>query len=48
LEFFSHIPSNSGSDVLFEIIPTAEVCIEGKDSFIINVDAPDKVFDFID
>lgn len=46
--FFYHVSSNSGPDVSFEIIPTVEGYAEGKDSFTVNVDAPDKAFDFID
>ncbi|MFB5636507.1 MAG: hypothetical protein ACE5RB_07735 [Nitrosopumilus sp.] len=37
-----------GPDISFEIIATAEGYAEGKDSFTVNVDAPDKVFDSID
>ena len=37
-----------GPDISFEIIATAEGYAEGKDSFTVNVDAPDKIFDSID
>ena len=37
-----------GPDISFEIIATAEGYAEGKDSFTVNVNAPDKVFDSID
>ena len=37
-----------GPDISFEIIATAEGYAEGKDSFIVNVDAPEKIFDSID
>ncbi|MGY5144280.1 MAG: hypothetical protein ACW9XH_07330 [Candidatus Nitrosopumilus sp. bin_32a] len=37
-----------GPDISFDIIATAEGYAEGKDSFIVNVDAPEKMFDSID
>jgi len=37
-----------GPDISFEIIATAEGYAEGKDTFIVNVDAPEKMFDEID
>ena len=37
-----------GPDISFEIIATAEGYAEGQDSFTVNVDAPNKVFDSID
>jgi hypothetical protein len=37
-----------GPDISFQIIATAEGYAEGKESFTVNVDAPDKVFDSID
>jgi len=37
-----------GPDISFEIIATAEGYAEGKDSFTVNVDAPEQVFDSID
>ncbi|QLH04558.1 hypothetical protein C5F49_03920 [Nitrosopumilus oxyclinae] len=37
-----------GPDISFEIIATAEGYAEGKDSFTVNVDAPEPVFDSID
>jgi len=37
-----------GPDISFEIIATAEGYAEGKDSFTVNVDVPDKIFDSVD
>lgn len=37
-----------GPDISFEIIATAEGYAEGKESFTVNVDAPEKIFDSID
>ena len=37
-----------GPDISFEIIATAEGYAEGTESFTVNVDAPDKIFDSID
>ncbi|MCV0400770.1 MAG: hypothetical protein K5777_02125 [Nitrosopumilus sp.] len=37
-----------GPDISFEIIATAEGYAEGKDSFTVNVDAPEKIFDSVD
>ncbi|MCV0430196.1 hypothetical protein [Nitrosopumilus sp.] len=37
-----------GPNISFEIIATAEGYAEGKDSFTVNVDAPERVFDSID
>ena len=37
-----------GPNISFDIIATAEGYAEGKDSFTVNVDAPEKVFDAID
>jgi hypothetical protein len=37
-----------GPNISFDIIATAEGYAEGKDSFIVNVDAPEPVFDSID
>ena len=37
-----------GHNISFGIIATAEVYAEGKDNFVVNVDAPEKVFDAID
>jgi hypothetical protein len=37
-----------GPHISFDIIATAEGYAEGQDSFTVNVDAPDKVFDAID
>ena len=34
--------------ISFDIIATAEGYAEGKDSFTVNVDAPEKTFDAID
>ena len=36
-----------GPDISFELIATAEGYAEGKDSFVVNVDAPEKIFDEI-
>lgn len=38
----------TGPNISFDIIATAEGYAEGKDSFTVNVDAPEKVFDAID
>jgi hypothetical protein len=37
-----------GPDISFEIIATAEGYAEGKDSFTVNVDAPEPIFDSVD
>jgi len=37
-----------GPNITFDIIATAEGYAEGQDSFTVNVDAPEKVFDAID
>jgi hypothetical protein len=37
-----------GPNISFDIIATAEGYAEGKDTFTVNVDAPEKVFDSID
>jgi hypothetical protein len=37
-----------GPSISFDIIATAEGYAEGKDNFIVNVDAPERVFDSID
>ena len=37
-----------GPTISFDIIATAEGYAEGKDSFVVNVDAPERVFDAID
>jgi hypothetical protein len=37
-----------GPDISFEIIATAEGYAEGQDSFTVNVDVPEKIFDSID
>jgi hypothetical protein len=37
-----------GPDVSFDIIATAEGYSEGKNSFTVNVDAPERSFDAID
>ena len=37
-----------GPNISFEIIATAEGYAEGKDTFTVNVDAPDQTFDAID
>ncbi|NQV38990.1 MAG: hypothetical protein HQ505_00360 [Nitrosopumilus sp.] len=37
-----------GPSISFDIIATAEGYAEGQDSFTVNVDAPEKVFDSID
>ena len=37
-----------GPSISFDIIATAEGYAEGKDSFTVNVDAPEKTFDAID
>jgi len=38
----------SGPDISFDIIATAEGYSEGKNSFTVNVDAPENTFDSID
>jgi hypothetical protein len=38
----------TGPNISFEIIATAEGYAEGRDSFTVNVDAPEKTFDAID
>ena len=37
-----------GPDISFEIIAAAEGYAEGRDSFTVNVDVPEKIFDSID
>ena len=37
-----------GPNISFDIIATAEGYAEGKDNFVVNVDAPERVFDSID
>ncbi len=37
-----------GPDISFDIIATAEGYAEGTDTFTVNVDAPEKIFDAID
>jgi len=37
-----------GPDISFDIIATAEGYAEGQDSFTVNVDAPEKIFDSVD
>jgi hypothetical protein len=37
-----------GPNISFDIVATAEGYAQGKDSFTVNVDAPEKVFDSID
>ena len=37
-----------GPTISFDIIATAEGYAEGQDSFVVNVDAPERVFDAID
>ncbi|MFQ5475406.1 MAG: hypothetical protein ACE5DT_00055 [Nitrosopumilus sp.] len=37
-----------GPDISFDIIATAEGYAEGQDTFTVNVDAPERVFDAID
>ncbi|MCE2614767.1 MAG: hypothetical protein LVO36_02560, partial [Nitrosopumilus sp. (ex Thoosa mismalolli)] len=37
-----------GPSISFDIIATAEGYAEGKDSFTVNVDAPQQTFDAID
>ncbi|MHA7647125.1 hypothetical protein [Nitrosopumilus sp. S4] len=37
-----------GPNISFDIIATAEGYAEGKDTFIVNVDAPERTFDAID
>ena len=37
-----------GPDISFDIIATAEGYVEGKDSFTVNVDSPEKTFNAID
>jgi len=37
-----------GPSISFDIIATAEGYAEGQDTFIVNVDAPERVFDAID
>ena len=42
------ITAFEGPNISFDIIATAEGYAEGKESFTVSVDAPDKVFDSID
>ena len=37
-----------GPTISFDIIATAEGYAEGEDNFVVNVDAPERVFDSID
>jgi len=45
---FVSLTALEGPNISFEIIATAEGYAEGKDSFTINVDAPERTFDAID